>query len=103
MMLYADMHPDILLQMVQAQQRTLWKEAEMQARVRSARSDRPGPYRRGLHALRRALMSYTAGTSQRYAGASRVPAPGSKQTARFRGVPQVPEDHVCTAKAGSSR
>ena len=101
--MYADMHPDILLRMLQVEQRILWKEAEMQRLLRSARGDSPGLYRQGLQALRRTFAWYTAGTPQQYANAARAHAAGSKQTAHFRSAPQRRRDDVCTERVGSTR
>jgi hypothetical protein len=46
--MYIETHPDMLLEMIKAEQRALWKEAEMQALIRRARAVRPRPSPRGL-------------------------------------------------------
>jgi len=74
-MMYVDTHPDILLRMIQAEQRLLWKKAEMQWLVRRAK------------------------------GAARSPVHTacSTQTAPLRDAPQVRSEAVWTEPAGSTR
>jgi hypothetical protein len=74
-MMYIDTHPDILLRMIQTEQRLLWKEAARQRLVRRAKGAHRGP-------------AHTA---------------CSQQTAPLRDAPQGHRDDVWTEPVGSTR
>jgi hypothetical protein len=115
-MINTDTHPDILLWMVQEQQRTLWKEAQMRMLWRQATADSPRPYRRTLLALLSSLRSWYARKHQRHTDASEARSRRQSQeestlqdistemqTMFFQEPPQTHEEGVCTAAVGRTR
>ena len=68
-MINTDTHPDIMLWIIQEQQRALWKEAEMGMLWRQATADSSRPYRRTLPTLLSSLRSWYARKQQRYTDA----------------------------------
>ena len=56
--MYLEVHPDILLEVIKAEQRVLWKEAERQALVKRARAVTPRPSPPG-RSMRTPLPSFS--------------------------------------------
>jgi hypothetical protein len=115
-MINIDTHPDILLWMIQEQQRTLWKETERRMLWRQATADSPRSYRRTLLALLSSLRSRYARKHQGHTDAGGIRPHRQRQeestlqdistemqTMFFQEPPQTHEEDVCTAAASCTR